>query len=66
MINNEGRAVEGIDTRALNTFSEELIKIASGMGIGLKIINVYDCFFLYLHGKLEKNMSFTKILRLKA
>lgn len=26
MINNEGRAVEGIDTRALNTFSEELIK----------------------------------------
>lgn len=46
MINNEGRAVEGIDTRALNTFSEELIKkIAIGMGIGLKIINVYDCFF---------------------
>ena len=44
MINNEGRAVEGIDTRALNTFSEELIKIAIGMGIGLKIINVYDCF----------------------
>ena len=56
MINNEGRAVEGIDTRALNTFSEELKKIASGMGIGFKIINVYDCFFLYLHGKLEKKI----------
>ena len=46
MINNEGRAVEGIDTRALNTFSEELIKIASGMGMASKSLTytiVFSC-----------------------
>ena len=55
MINNEGRAVEGIDTRALNTFSEELIKKSQlAWALASKSLTYTIVFFLYLHGKLEK------------
>ncbi|WP_395589874.1 helix-turn-helix domain-containing protein [Enterococcus faecalis] len=55
MINNEGRAVEGIDTRALNTFSEELIKKSQvEWALASKSLTYTVVFFLYLHGKLEK------------